>query len=417
MRLTRFSVTGYKNLRVPIVLDELAGVNVIHGENNVGKSNLLQAIDLLFWLLRRFAHKPPSDVRSADDPSNLAFDVDRDALVARGFGTDDIFNFDQPLPIVLEAVVKIDDEDWNRIGRSTDRPAQVSVALVVKPSREGDTRVSVTFDDHQPRAQPSRLTEEEDADVGGLPTLQEQQTDLRRTVPSHLLLRLYDAKESVEPGVFQRWEAFERAMNSLGPIVGDGRFVITYNRTQGRALLAVQKGRTRTPIESMGSGVQQIASLLARVLLANSAIVAVEEPELNLRYELQLRLRDMFREIVESGLGPTQVILTSHSPAFETSETFYAMRLTDMGPTVERRPAQEAVEFLQLPLGVQMPAEHGAYGYVSSDGLLQLSDDIRATLGVEHGGGVVTLKRHDHPYVEVLTNEQFMSLMHGGSEG
>ena len=215
MRLTRFSVTGYKNLRVPIVLDELAGVNVIHGENNVGKSNLLQAIDLLFWLLRRFAHKPPSDVRSADDPSNLAFDVDRDALVARGFGTDDIFNFDQPLPIVLEAVVKIDDEDWNRIGRSTDRPAQVSVALVVKPSREGDTRVSVTFDDHQPRAQPSRLTEEEDADVGGLPTLQEQQTDLRRTVPSHLLLRLYDAKESVEPGVFQRWEVFERAMNSL----------------------------------------------------------------------------------------------------------------------------------------------------------------------------------------------------------
>nr|MBK7069092.1 AAA family ATPase [Deltaproteobacteria bacterium] len=67
------------------------------------------------------------------------------------------------------------------------------------------------------------------------------------------------------------------------------------------------------PIEALGSGVQQIASLLARVLLGNSAIVAVEEPELNLRYDLQLRLRDILKDITESGLGPKQIILTSHS--------------------------------------------------------------------------------------------------------
>jgi hypothetical protein len=153
------------------------------------------------------------------------------------------------------------------------------------------------------------------------------------------------------------------------------------------------------------------------VLLANSAIVGVEEPELNLRYELQIRLRDMLREIVESGLGPRQVILTSHSPAFETGETFYAMSPTDEGPVVERRPVTEAPAFLQVTLGVQVPVERGAFGYVSSDGLLRLSHEIRGQLGVEHGGGVVVLKRSDQPYVEVLSNEQFLGLLHRGGAG
>jgi len=238
----------------------------------------------------------------------------------------------------------------------------------------------------------------------------------RRTVPLHLLLGLYDAKESVEPGVFQRWELFERAMSSLGKIVGDGRFVITYNRAQGRAYLAVQKGRTRLPIESMGSGVQQLASLLARVLLANAAIVAIEEPELNLRYDLQLRLRDMLGEIVQSGLGPRQVIVSSHSPAFETGEAFYAMSPADEGPVVERRPVDEAPAFLQMALGVQIPAEKGAFGYVSSDGLLRLSPNIRRRLGVEHGGGVVVLERAGHEHVEILSNEQFLALLRGEGE-
>ncbi|MEZ4315786.1 MAG: AAA family ATPase, partial [Polyangiaceae bacterium] len=237
-----------------------------------------------------------------------------------------------------------------------------------------------------------------------------------RIMPLHLLLALYDAKESVEPGVFQRWEAFENAMSSLGSVVTDGKFVVTYNRATGRAHLAAQKGRTRMPIESMGTGVQQIASLLARALLANSAIVAIEEPELNLRYELRLRLRDALRQIVDSDLGPRQIFLTSHSPAFESGEAFYAMVPHEDGPTVERRPVTEAPAFLQVNIGVAVPANAGAYGYVSSDGLLRLPADIRSLLGVEHGGGVVVLQREGREHVEILNNEQFLSLLHDKGE-
>ncbi|MBK6534710.1 MAG: AAA family ATPase [Deltaproteobacteria bacterium] len=58
MKIERFEVKGFKNLRQSAVLDELAGVNVIHGENNIGKSNLLQAMDLFFWLLGSWRSSP-----------------------------------------------------------------------------------------------------------------------------------------------------------------------------------------------------------------------------------------------------------------------------------------------------------------------------------------------------------------------
>jgi hypothetical protein len=98
--------------------------------------------------------------------------------------------------------------------------------------------------------------------------------------------------------------AFREVHELPRPLVDDGRFVITYQSQSRQAILATPEGRVRMPIEALGSGIQQIASLLARVLLGNSAIVAVEEPELNLRYDLQLRLRDILKDITESGTRP-----------------------------------------------------------------------------------------------------------------
>lgn len=53
MKLLEFAVTGYKNLAREIRLTDLGRVNVIHGDNNVGKSNLLESLHLFFALLGR----------------------------------------------------------------------------------------------------------------------------------------------------------------------------------------------------------------------------------------------------------------------------------------------------------------------------------------------------------------------------
>ena len=446
MKIERFEVKGFKNLRQSVVLDELAGVNVIHGENNVGKSNLLQAMDLLFWLIGELAkqkYSVASRVKGAvggwvdpEEPEWLTFPYDNHLLQQRGYPIDEIFDLSEPRPIEWALKLHVDVGDFSRVGFAPRDEAGMAFLLEVKARRNTNGGVDVSTHETPENWTARRalfgfitvnweirsgadsrsfMLVDTHRRVQGVDQT-EQQSDLRLTVPANMLLALYDAKESVEPGVFQRWELFERSMNSLGPLVDEGRFVITFNRNRGRAILALQKGRVRMPIEALGSGVQQLASLLARVLLGNSAFVAVEEPELNLRYDLQLRLRDILKDITESGLGPQQIILTSHSPAFETGECFYAMTRTPDGPTVTRRPIKEAAMFTHQH-GVQPDDQRAAFGYVSSEGLLRLSEKTRQQLGVEHGGGVVLVKRDDHPYVEVLTNEQFHQLMVGEEKG
>jgi len=49
--------------------------------------------------------------------------------------------------------------------------------------------------------------------------------------------------------------------------------------------------------------------------------------------------------------------------------------------------------------------------YVSSDRLVRLPEDICQYLGIEQGGGIVTLKRKDNGHVELLTNEQFLTVI------
>ena len=459
MRLSTFAVSGYKNIRRRITLEGLAEVNVIHGENNVGKSNLLQAVDLFFGLVGTTAQRASTPLAKSflgEDDKNTAwlmegnvvqgvgFHVSKGSLNAMGYAADDIFHLEEPLPILLEGTVEIRPEDWRLAGESANQGEKVQFVFNITRSHVGCIDVALPlgrsvptgapfgpFNDHEVAWERLRKVADLIARgfslrtgsrassfalidvfrrVAAIDELTEE--DARRIVPLSLLLGLYDAKESVEPGVFQRWEIFERAMGSLGNLVGGGRFVVTYNRKSGRAYLAVQKGRMRLTIENMGTGVQQIASLLARALLCNSAIVAIEEPELSLRYDLQLRLGSILREVVDSGLGPQQMIMCSHSPAFETGNTFYAMTMTPEGPVIEQRPVREAPAFLQVELGVQVPAESGAFGYVSSDGLLRLPGDTCAELGVVGGGGVVVMKRKGHEYVEILSNERFLKLLH-----
>ena len=51
MRLNSFTVEGYKNLTVPVTFGPLGDLNAVHGPNNIGKTNLIRAIDLFFGLL------------------------------------------------------------------------------------------------------------------------------------------------------------------------------------------------------------------------------------------------------------------------------------------------------------------------------------------------------------------------------
>jgi hypothetical protein len=441
MRLQRFRVSGFKNLRQPVELDRLGPINVIHGENNVGKSNLLQAMDLFFHLLRG---------QGAMLVQPIPF-----TLGTGPYPAIEIFNLEAPQPIEMEASFLVGAEDLaaaEMIPPAGVDATDMDIALRIERDnlRSGARSSSISkfrlFDqDVDLRVQPQdlvRLIEH----VTRVQLPQEQRTASRYVligtdrrvrdavqppqgrpsgadkesrnslIPDPLLLSLYDAKESFEPLRYKRWELFVAVMQEFEDIMGKGTLVATFDRRTNQANLALQTEKARIPISLQGSGVQQLVALLGYLLMSDAAIVAIEEPELNLRFDLQRRLRDALEKITASPAGPTQIFLASHSPAFETGECFYAMRATDSGPIVELRKIEEAPLFTSHALENYLPGGTAPLSYVSSDGLVQVPAPIRKELGLEHGGGVVILKRENAPYVEFLTNEQFLDLMQGGKD-
>jgi AAA15 family ATPase/GTPase len=58
MQLKSFAVKGYKNFKQEISLEQMGSICVIHGENNVGKSNVLEAMQLFFQIVGQFLQTP-----------------------------------------------------------------------------------------------------------------------------------------------------------------------------------------------------------------------------------------------------------------------------------------------------------------------------------------------------------------------
>jgi hypothetical protein len=430
MQLKRFAVKGFKNFQTEIVLENIGTIAVIHGENNVGKSNLLEAMQLFFQLLL---------VPNQSVPISLGQKMRFSELEERGFDPGDLFNLEIPAPIEINVTFTIQPEELERADIQPLLPSsEVEMAIQLKHIH-ADLDYQITkyqFADGTDVTHPEATTEhktyavrfaiflaqrfilktKEKSNRFALIRLdrrisQDEIEAVRSVVPQALSLQLYDAKESPEPTHYKRWELFVRMMHKFNDVLGPGEFVVLFNRHTSRANLAFQSPSTRIPIDLLGSGIQQIVALIARLLMSNANFVAIEEPELNLRYTLQLRLREIFKAIIEAPVGPQQLFLSSHSPAFEFGKHFYAMRKINDIPTVELKSIKQALLFTHHHAdSPYLVGEHAPLCYVSTDGLVRLPERIRQRLELEQGGGVVLLERKDTGHVELLTDNQFDDL-------
>ncbi|HIE01184.1 MAG TPA: hypothetical protein EYP59_13000 [Thiotrichaceae bacterium] len=432
MQLKRLAVKGFKNFQTELSLENMATIVVIHGENNVGKSNVLEAMQLFFQLL--LAQESNQTL-----PITLGQKMRFSELEKRGFDPGDVFNLEIPAPIEINVTFTIQPEELELADIQPLLPSsEVQMAIQLKHIHadldyqitqyqfaDGTDVILPEATDEQKTyaaqfalflAQRFILKTKEKNNRFALIKLdrriaQDEIEAVRSVIPQALSLQLYDAKESPEPSYYKRWELFVKMMHKFNDVLGTGEFVVLFNRHSSRANLAFQSPSTRIPIDLLGSGIQQIVALIARLLMSNANFVAIEEPELNLRYTLQLRLREIFKDIIEAPVGPEQLFLTSHSPAFEFGKHFYAMRKINGLPTVELKSIKQALLFTHHHAeSPYLVGEHAPLCYVSTDGLVRLPERIRQRLELEQGGGVVLVERKDTGHVELLTDTQFDDL-------
>lgn len=415
MRLRSFRVRGYKNLRAEIALDGLSVINVIHGPNNVGKSNLLEAIALYFYLLglEQDGWLPIAADRRISDGE----------LFAAGFPRAEIFDLEQPAPIEMSAELETDAGELVAAGIEPLLPCNhVTVSLVlqwtgadvayrVRRFELADgTEAAEALSSPEKKTFVLRFAKflTRNFQIRTAPAERFALVPAERRLDSGLLLALYDAKESADIAQVRRWERFVAVMKTFTDILGDGAFVSTYDRASSQARLVYQTASVRIPFQLLGTGIQQITVLVARLLMTNATHVAIEEPELNLRYSLQERLRTAFAEICGAPGGPTQLFLTSHSPAFESGSHFYLMRPAPAGPVVERREVGDALVATDFPGPVEALPGRAVRCYLSSEGVVRVPDRLLKMLGVPGGGGVTFVEGDEPGVVEMMSNAAFL---------
>lgn len=434
MHLRRFSVIGYKNLQQLVSLDDLGPINVVHGPNNVGKSNLLEAMALFFRCLLPVGGELPIATSRRFNPNEIADIVDH---------VRELFHLDKPTPITMTGVLHVPQEELDAAGIARVYPVEdLDVEVVVEwdgddaairmtrfqfsngidatqrmSSAEEKTKV-LRFAKFLARNLLVREGPDQRFSIIGVRRDLEEDRIRRESDKVPLALEMYDCRESPDTVRRNRWRAFVRAMQEFQKTTGEGIFEVTYQRAESRAQLMFDTDKTRIPLRLLGTGVQQLAALLGHLLVRNASIVAIEEPELNLRFELQDQLRDAFKVLVADTSqigGVSQLFITSHSPAFETGESFYSMERGTEGPVVTRRPASD------LASVVGTPARHLGYPsraplvYVTSQGVTRLPPETLTRLGIDGGGSIVVQNVDEHA-VRILSTDQYLDDLDCGDE-
>jgi hypothetical protein len=452
MRLQQFEIQGYKNLRSVVRLDDLGGFNVLHGDNNVGKSNLLESIGLLFSLLetirddvvgnvsraesfaRRSPPGEPSEAESVRYSTVRSFAY----LAKRGFPPNEIFNLQDVQPIRIRASILLEPKDlsdgdpahWTTPLEVTMRlERRENELLIVLANLQWADGTDVANEDATTLWRlldllgPSRRGEDlhprfvlvrADRTVAGEPLPTGEGTaplSTREALPPDLGIALYDAENATDPIVQRRFARFLKALEGFQDILGPGTWRMHYDRKAERAEPIFHGSAGRVPLRLMGSGIQQVVSLIARLVMIRADIVSLEEPELNLRYTTQLRLREVLSALVRDAAAPSQLLVTSHSGAFETEEMFYAMLRSPDGPRVERRHRRDAARFTHPEANVPPEGVRAPLSYVTSEGLVLIPEEVRKVLGLEHGGAVTFVPEKTAGHYRMLTDAQFLDMI------
>ncbi|WP_395857400.1 AAA family ATPase [Cystobacter fuscus] len=333
---------------------------VIEGPNDVGKSNILRALDLAFSALPRLLREHAGQQQSIPgepngrpewilDFSRLYRHGENEFKISLGIRFDEheinvqSFNPRQSLNVTL---------NWTREGHHRlailshqSLPADVSAGMAL--------RLAQSFRHIATKRSPER----EYLRLGGSPWEQ-----MARWSGSNLKQLLFLYKNSPELEVQERFEQLRTAVRD--PALGIGIVNVSVQPDQTINVRTRQDG-LELDLEERGSGVQQMLTMLALALCHRGRLLAIEEPEMNLSEPNQRLLWKKLREFA-GGEGPLdQIFVTSHSRVFEEeAERLVVSRDPQSGtharwaePAPAKVQADEEVLTVTRGCSVTLPAE------------------------------------------------------------
>lgn len=366
MRIERFHIQGFKSI-ADIEVEGLSDINVFYGLNDVGKSNIFQALALwgrwpteraemqLERLAREFG---PSLFRlGGDDKIRLTVDIVLDKPDFPDWKAADIVS-NEPhaskadrygfgsLEIDTEPGSPLDSLDKLRI------VSEMEIAL-----RQSDLVQYRTKN----RTDPNILSEGKSLSLSFLPRFHiiqatrrfhvEQKgkgNDLGPVSDHNLKQALFYAYLSPDPPQKRRLAAIRRILAE--PPFSLGELDVALDPATDRIDIGFVRPEGRLPLENLGSGSQQLLMVLGQIFLNDYPIIAIEEPEMNLSPQYQQHLLVALRKLMQDpDVKLSQLFISTHSPYFEFEESFFDVTLDEQGATqVTRLPIEKRDRYFSL---------------------------------------------------------------------
>lgn len=411
MLIESFRVQNFKSLADVQLLD-LSAINVFHGLNDVGKSNLLQAMDLFFQLF------PLAMELETEWEGFTGFDL-------QPYSQNDIFRRQTDSQrIEWEVCLRLPNQATSQVRLRLERKEQKrqedeykwDLALTWPNGRPDD---KIQHDLCTPRAGFNLLTARRRFQAEYLeqePKKVERRTRRPQVTARNLKRTLFDAYASLDLDERARFKELEQLLERHFRV---GRLDVGLDRSSGKSQLAKREVIARflrpatgaVTIENVGSGARQALLTLGQLLFNPARIAGIEEPEMNLNPDWQTRLLALLRDLIGPEAGQfDQFFISSHSPQFEAAEHFYDVTYADGQTRVQKLPLpQRNRYFARLAQGEQMGP------YLNSLNQVTLPQQVIDDLGLRRREPVFFYKAPDGHW-RLRTKAEVLALMEDGEE-
>lgn len=377
MFIESFQIQGFKSL-AKVELADLSAINVFHGLNDAGKSNLLEALDLFSQLL-------PLALNSAGEETYL-----RPADLYPY--TRSIFRLQNTPP---RAIV------WTARLRPVYELAPVAVRLQLTardPRTLGelgeDFHLGITWLEGIPdeimlsalanaspgfyRIPSTRYFQTEQFNPAASAVTRHGQRPL--VTAGNLKQTLVEVYAGLDDEKLQRYNFLVHTLEQHFDLPGFIARLSPADEVGQLYVVGFRRPEMKEPllIENVGSGVQQLILLLGQILFNPARIVGIEEPEMNLGPDWQEKLKLVFRELIASHTLD-QIFITSHSPAFETEPDFWDVTYANDATHVARSTALD--KYFPMPVQETVGEELGSH--LNSLGQIQLPERVVTDMALQ----------------------------------
>ncbi len=340
MKIESIHIKGFKSIK-DLKIEGLSDINVFFGQNNVGKSNILEALRLWYFVVSNSAqldwreiHRqfhPPLFV--LNDHTNIrlqiSFRIEPDEVSA-GFPRE---LQGQEARIVTD--IEIEPRDYKLSAQAYFPKKEKKFNLELGTLRS--LTPSFHLVEANRRLQLERMDKQNGLGIIGYHNIKQA---------------LFYAHNSLDMQQKKRLSAIRQILTNTPFSLGELDVALDPNSNEISIGFVRREGRL--PIESMGSGTQQLLLMLGQIFLNDYPVIALEEPEMNLSPQYQSLLLDTLRQLMQDpAVKLNQLFISTHSPHLEFQENFFHVFLDEHGYTqVEQATkTQHAQHFAIIPTG------------------------------------------------------------------